>query len=57
MPKASKTPVFFVATKAKKKAMVVNFYTQKGEAVNVGAVRKVKTKEGVRFYTTTLKNK
>ncbi len=52
MPKTTtKTPVFFVATKVKKEPVVVNFYTKKGERVAFQAVQKVKTKEGVHFYT------
>lgn len=52
---ATKTPVFFVATKTKKEPVVVNFYTKKGEPVVFNAVKKVKTKEGVHFYTKTAK--
>lgn len=47
---ATKTPVFFIATKTKKEPVVVNFYTKKGEPVVFNAVKKVKTKEGVHFY-------
>ena len=50
MAKPAKTPVFFIATRAKKEPVVVNFYTKKGEPVAFDAVKKVKTKEGVRFY-------
>ena len=51
MAKTAKTPVFFVATKTRKEPVVVNFYTKKGERVSFDAVEKVKTKEGVHFYT------
>lgn len=47
---ATKTPVFFIATKTHKEPVVVNFYTKKGERVSFEAVEKVKTKEGVHFY-------
>lgn len=50
MTKAIKTPVFFIATKAHKEPVAVNFYTKKGERVSFDAVQKVKTKEGVHFY-------
>ena len=50
-----KIPVFFIATKTKKEPVVVNFYTKKGEQVVFNAVEKVKTKEGVYFYTKTAK--
>ena len=53
MAKTRKTPVFFIATRAKKETVVVNFYTKKGDPVSFRAVKKVKTKEGVRFYTET----
>jgi len=52
---ATRTPVFFIATKTKKEPVVVNFYTKKGEPVAFRAVKKVKTKEGVHFYTKTSK--
>lgn len=55
MAKATKTPVFFIATKTKKEPVVVNFYTKKGERVAFRAVEKVKTKEGVHFYAQTSK--
>jgi len=45
-----KTPVFFIATKTKKEPVYVQFYTRKGERVNFDTVKKVKTKEGVKFY-------
>ena len=50
MTKITKTPVFFIATRVRKEPVVVNFYTKKGEPVAFDAVKKVKTKEGVRFY-------
>jgi len=50
MAKTAKTPVFFIATRTRKEPIVVNFYTKKGEPVAFDAVKKVKTKEGVRFY-------
>ena len=53
----TKTPVFFIATRTRKEPVVVNFYTKKGEPVTFQAVKKVKTKEGVRFYTETPKSK
>lgn len=52
---ATKTPVFFIATKTKKEPVVVNFYTKKGEQVVFNAVEKVQTKEGVHFYAKTQK--
>ena len=52
---ATKTPVFFIATKTKKEPVVVNFYTKKGEPVAFRAVKKIKTKEGVHFYVKTPK--
>lgn len=51
MAKATKTPVFFIATKTRKEPVVVNFYTKTGKLVAFDAVQKVKTKEGVNFYT------
>ena len=51
MSKTTKTPVFFIATRTKKEPVVVNFYTKTGKAVSFDAVQKVKTKEGVHFYT------
>lgn len=54
MPKtAQKTPVFFVATKVKKEPVRVSFFTKAGAPVDFEAVKKVKTKEGVRFYVKT----
>ncbi len=50
MVNTTKTPVFFVATRAKNKPMLVNFYTKTGKFVAFDAVKKVKTKEGVHFY-------
>ena len=50
MANTTKTPVFFVATRARNKPMLVNFYTKTGKLVAFDAVKKVKTKEGVRFY-------
>ncbi|OGG40670.1 hypothetical protein A3A21_00805 [Candidatus Jorgensenbacteria bacterium RIFCSPLOWO2_01_FULL_45_25b] len=57
MATKAKTPVFFIATQTKKEPIVVNFYTKKGEPVSFGAVKKVKTKEGVHFYADTPKSK
>ena len=57
MVKGTKTPVFFIATRTKKEPVVVNFYTKKGEPVAFQAVKKVKTREGVRFYVETPKSK
>jgi hypothetical protein len=57
MAKATKTPVFFIATKARTEPVVVNFYTNKGEQVAFRAVQKVKTKEGVHFFAATPKNR
>lgn len=57
MPNKAKTPVFFIATKANKEPVVVNFYTKKGKLVAFRAVKKVMTREGVHFYTQTLKSK
>ena len=51
MTNATTTPVFFVATRAKNKPMLVNFYTKTGKFIAFDAVKKVKTKEGVHFYT------
>ena len=50
MNNITKTPVFFVATRARNKPMSVNFYTKTGKRVAFEAVKKVKTKEGVHFY-------
>jgi len=47
---ATKTPVFFIATKTRAEPVVVNFYTKTGKMVSFNAVEKVKTKEGVSFY-------
>ena len=55
MAKTAKTPVFFIATKTHKEPVVVNFYTKTGKMVSFDAVQKVKTKEGVHFYTKTSK--
>ncbi len=52
----TKTPVFFIATKTRKEPVVVNFYTKKGEPVAFRAVKKIQTKEGVRFYAKTSKS-
>ena len=57
MANATKTPVFFVATRAKNMPMRVQFYTKTGKMVDFDAVKKVKTKEGVYFYTKPLKSK
>ena len=51
----TKTPVFFIATKTKKEPAKVSFFTKTGKLVDFDAVRKVKTKEGVHFYTNTSK--
>jgi len=51
----TKTPVFFIATKAKKEPAIVHFYTKNGEPIAFHAVKKVKTKEGVHFYAKTSK--
>ena len=51
MIKTTKTPVFFIATKTHQKPVVVNFYTKTGKMVSFDAVQKVKTKEGIHFYT------
>ena len=51
----AKEPVYFIATKPKKEPVVVNFYTKKGERVAFKAVKKTKTKEGVRFYAESAK--
>ena len=45
MANATKTPVFFVATRAKNMPMRVQFYTKTGKMVDFDAVKKVKTKE------------
>ncbi len=50
MAKATKTPVFFIATKTHKEPVVVNFYTKTGRMVAFDAVQKIKTKEGVHFF-------
>lgn len=57
MAKATKNPVFFIATKVKKEPIVVHFYTKKGEPVAFRAVQKVKTKEGVHFFAEMDKKK
>lgn len=53
MATKTKIPVFFVATKAKKEPVVVNFYTKRGKPVAFHTVKRVKTKNGVQFYTET----
>jgi len=55
MAKTVKTPVFFIATKTHKEPVIVNFYTKTGRVVSFNAVHKVKTKEGVNFYTKTVR--
>lgn len=50
MVNTTKTPVFFIATRAKNKPMRVQFYTKTGEMIDFDAVKKVKTSEGVHFY-------
>lgn len=55
MTKQAKTPVFFIATKAHKEPVVVNFYTKTGKMVSFDAVQKVKTKNGVHFFEKTPK--
>lgn len=58
MPRiATRTPVFFIATKTKKEPAIVHFYTKKGEPVAFRSVKKVKTKEGVHFYAETAKKR
>ncbi|MEK7078308.1 MAG: hypothetical protein AAB911_01940 [Patescibacteria group bacterium] len=54
---ANKTPVFFIATKTKKEPVIVHFYTKKGEHVAFHSVKKIKTREGVRFYAETAKKR
>ena len=51
MAKTTKTPVFFIATKTRQEPVEVSFYTKKGEPVAFEAVTRVKTKQGVQFYT------
>ena len=51
MAKIERKSVFFIATKTHTEPVVVNFYTKKGERVSFDTVEKVKTKEGVHFYT------
>lgn len=55
MAKVAKIPVFFIATRSHEEPVAVNFYTKKGEEVSFDAVRKVKTKEGVKFYAKSAK--
>ena len=57
MANTIKTPVFFVATRAKNKPISVNFYTKTGKLVSFDAVKKVKTKEGVHFYANSVRTK
>lgn len=57
MINTTKTPVFFIATRAKNMPMRVQFYTKTGKIVNFDSVKKVKTKEGVRFYAKSPKLK
>ncbi len=57
MATKAKTPVFFIATRAKKKPVKVSFFTKTGKQVAFDAVKKVKTKEGVRFYVKTWTSK
>lgn len=54
---ATKTPVFFIATKTKQQPARVSFFTKTGKPVSFDAVKKVKTKEGVHFYTKTTKKR
>lgn len=54
---ATKTPVFFIATKTKKEPAKVSFFTKTGKPVSFDAVRKIRTKEGVHFYTKTTKKR
>lgn len=51
MATPTKKQVFFVATKKRNEPVVVNFYTKKGKPVAFESVKRVKTKEGVFFYT------
>ena len=53
----TKTPVFFVATKTKREPVHIQFFTKKGEPVSFDAVKKIKTKEGVQFFTARPKNR
>lgn len=57
MANTAKTPVFFVATRAKNKPMLVNFYTKTGKPVAFVTVKKVKTREGIHFYTQSPKTR
>ena len=57
MPKATKIPVFFIATKTKKEPARVSFFTKAGKPVSFDAVERVRTKEGVHFYAKTAKKK
>lgn len=57
MAKATKTPVFFIATKTKKEPARVSFFTKAGKQVSFDAVEKIKTKEGIHFYAKTTKKK
>lgn len=49
----TRTPVFFIATRAKEGPISVSFYTKKGEEVASDAVKKIKTKKGVYLYVET----
>jgi len=51
MTRVARIPVFFIATKAHKEPVAVNFYnTKTGKMVAFDAVKRVKEKEGVQFY-------
>ena len=47
----AKQRVTFIATKYKNKPTQVNFYAKNGQRVSFDAVEKVRTKQGVEFYT------
>lgn len=57
MIKTTKTPVFFIATRAKKEPVKVSFFTKTGKPVAFDTVERVKTKEGVHFYVKTQTSK
>ena len=52
MAKATKTPVFFIATKIKEKPAVINFYTAKGKRVKRESVQKRKSDRGTYYFAT-----
>lgn len=50
--KKNKKEVFFIATRYQNRPMRVSFYMKKtGEVVPSEAVKRERTKEGLRFYT------